>query len=732
MASGKGFGCAGPIIRRFSLLWMGLLLCVSFSSGCAHGNGSKPLCDSTAAALAAGLPPVPEAKRDAVKENLHGYEIRDPYRWMESEEKALPWAEAQNARTRNYLDSFQYPGLKEQVESFFSVGFISDPALGGSRLFYMKRDGENLEQPQLFVREGNEERILVDLNRIDPEFKTAVDWFVPSRDGRYLAYGLSKDGSENSTLHVLNVDNGTLLADRIPETRHSDVCWLPDNSGFYYTRYPAGDQYNRRAYFHKLGDDPKNDPLVFGEKRDKAHFTGLGLSDDARHLIVAEHHGWTETDLYLLERESGKLRPLVLDPGASIHAYHMAKGKIYILTNKDAPNFRIAAIDPKNPAPENWQTVVAEGDRPMEDFRIHGNALVIQTLANVANRLEIFDLSGKQTGMLTMPAVGMLTGVAGNWGTSRIAFVFNSFFYPPTLFTADLEKIGQGPEKTVEILAPIQPEDFQVRQVLYPSYDGTKVNLFIVHKKGLALDGETPTLLYGYGGFQVNMAPYFSRRVATWIERGGVYAVANIRGGGEFGERWHKAGMREKKFQVFEDFEYAARYLIREGYTKPARLVVEGGSNGGLLVGAMMTRSSELFAAAVGSVGLYDMVRYQRFPPAELWIPEYGSADRPEDTGYMLGYSPYHQVLPGVRYPAFFGHTADTDTRVHWLHTAKFVAELQADTAGKAPILMWLDRRAGHGAGKGKTDIIQEYYDKFRFMFSVVGDPAAVRKAAGK
>lgn len=671
--------------------------------------------------------PYPESPREELAEDINGYEIQDPYRWMEEEGRADAWIDAQNARTRRWLEKHQIPGLAERVTAIFDIGYVGGQTQASGRLFYVKREGD-IEQAILFVRIDGQEKALIDPNQLDPNAQTTIDWYYPSRDGRLLAYGLSKDGSEDSTLYVMNVDTGEHLDDVIPETRHSSVAWLHDGSGFFYTRYPEGDRYNRRAYFHALGRDWREDPLIFGDKKLKTDWTALGLSHEGDHLLVMEFRGWTQTDVYLYDIAAKTLKPLLADLDSLVKSIAMAEGKIYLLTTHDAPKGRVVRFNASAPAPADWETVIPEGEHPLEAMELAGSRLLLQTLENVANHLYVHERSGARIGEIPLPTLGTVDSFSVDPDTGEGLFLFTSFFYPVTLFQVSI--FGDGPfqaSKTVSVTADFDTEAYEVQQVSYPSYDGTRVNMFLVHHKGFKPSGHTPTLLYGYGGFQVSMAPYFSRRVLTFIERGGLYAVANIRGGGEFGKEWHQAGTRANKHQVFRDFEYAARWLIARGYTQPKHLIVEGGSNGGLLMGAMMTQAPELFAAALGSVGLFDMIRYHRFPPGELWVPEYGNADEPGDTGFLLGYSPYHQVLPGVAYPAFYGDTADTDTRVHWVHTAKFIAALQGATSGKAPILFRLERQQGHGAGKRKTDIAQDYIDKFTFMFTIAGDPAAVQ-----
>ncbi len=707
-----------PIMRAMSLrvlLACTSLLLLTSLQACGHSDARvKP-----------DRPPL--ANPQLVVDNLNGYTVRDDYRYLEDLAQAEDFITSQNAFTENYFDKLSYPNLDQRVTEIFNIGYLSAPKTVGGKLFYLKREGQDVEQGVLTVRENDTERPLVDPNKLDAEGKTTIDWFHPSPDGSMVAYGLSKDGDENSTTYIVKTQDATVLADAIAETRHNSICWLADHSGFYYTRYPKGDQYNRKAYFHQLGDAPEKDVLVFGDKRDKSHWTELAMSKDERYLFVLEYEGHANTDVYVLDRQSGELKPLLMQLKSVVFGLEMKDDTLYMMTNLKAPKGRVVRFRLDNPAPEAWETIIPEGEGVMESLTLVGDTLIVTQLKNVAAAISLHDLTGKQRSEVPLPAPGMISGAYGDDKTGTFAFTFMSFFYPSSMYTLNVAEPSKPPVMVAEVKSDIQPERFEVHQVSYPSYDGTRVNMFLVHQKGVKLDGTNPTLLYGYGGFNVSMNPYFSRRVLSWIDRGGVYAVANIRGGGEYGEAWHEAGTREKKFQVFFDFEYAMRYLIREGYTTPAHLAIEGGSNGGLLVGAMMTRVPHLFHVGLSSVGLYDMVRYHKFPPAQLWIPEYGNADKATDTGFLLGYSPYHQVLKGVKYPALFADTAMKDTRVHWLHTAKFIAALQAATSGDAPILFYLERRAGHGMGKGKSDVTKEYINKFKFMMQQIGDPSQAR-----
>lgn len=666
----------------------------------------------------------PESKTDSVVEEINGYKVEDPYRWLEDENAAKEWIEAQNNFTADYIDRNQIAGLAKRVEELFDIGFISGPMLAGDKIFYLKRDDPDLEQPLVMMKKGEVESVLLDPNEIDKTGQTSVDWMYPSRDGRLLAYGLSKNGDENSTLYILETDTLNHLEDSIPNTRHTSLCWLPDESGFYYVRYPEGDRYNRKAYFHKLGTDPAKDPLIFGDKKlDKIDWTSLEMSKDGRYLLIIEFRGHSDTDLYLYDIKKKKLKTLFTKPDFGIKSIQMVGDTIYMLTDYKTPNGKLVSFNKNKPTPKHWKTIVKEGKWPISWFMLSKNKIVLHKLEDVSSHLYAYSTQGEKLSEITLDTLGTIGGFDLDYNTNRMTYIFTSFFYPTTLYLANIENEIK-PQIIGTVKSNINVQDYVAKQVKYPSYDGTWVNLFIVYKKGTEQNGNNQTLLYGYGGFQVDMPPYFSRRTMAWIERGGIYAVANIRGGGEYGEDWHKGGMLGKKHQVFRDFEYAMRYLIKEKYTSPSKLVISGGSNGGLLMGAMMTEAPYLFAAAMGSVGLYDMIRYHKFPPAELWVDEYGSSDNESDTGFLLGYSPYHQVINSVKYPAFLGDTAMSDTRVHWLHTAKFVAALQNATVSNQPILFHLESKAGHGSGKKKSMIAKEYADKFVFMFSIVGDPA--------
>jgi prolyl oligopeptidase len=663
-------------------------------------------------------------------EILHGESIPDPYRWLEQgdDPRTQAWTASQNALTESLLAAVPARArLRARLDELLSIGALSTPEPVAGRYFYQRRDGRQ-NQPVLYVREGRdgEDRVLIDPNRLDAQGTTALDWFYPSEDGRLLAYGLSENGSEQSLLHVLEVDSGAPLPDRIPRTRSADLAWLPDGSGFYYTRYPAGgdvpageEHYHRSVFFHRLGTDSAGDPLIF-RPAEKEHWPGVGLSPDGRWLVIGVARTFDQTDLYLQDLVAGSPPvPVAKDVPATFDG-EVVRGRLYLRTNLDAPTYRLYVVEPERPAREGWREIVPpRADAVLDGFRITGSTLALSYLERAASRLRLADLEGNGVREVALPTIGSLFGLSGEWDGDELYYGFTSYTVPPTVYRLAL------PAGTTELWrrvdADLDPSRYEVRQVGYPSRDGTEVTMFVVHRSGLPRDGANPVYLSGYGGFNVSMTPAFSRSLLLWLERGGVVAIPNIRGGGEYGEAWHQGGMLGHKQNSFDDFIAAAEWLIRERYTKPERLAAAGGSNGGLLMGAVLTQRPELFGAVVIQVPLLDMLRYHRFLIARLWIPEYGSAEDPEQFRWLRAYSPYHHVRDGVRYPAVLLATAESDTRVDPMHARKMAARLQAATSSDRPVLLRLEARAGHGAGKPLNKVLDELTDTWTFVFWQLG-----------
>ena len=668
----------------------------------------------------------PPTSRGEDVELLHGESIPDPYRWLENgdDPKTQGWTAEQNALTEGLLETV--PGrerIRERLDELLSIGALSAPDPVRGRYFYQRRDGRQ-NQPVLYVRQGlqGDDRPLIDPNQLDPNGTTALDWYYPSEDGRLLAYGISENGSEQSVLYVMKVETGALLRDRIPRTRSADLAWLPDGTGFYYTRYPAeGDvpegeeHYHRAVFFHRLGSDPAGDPLVF-RPAEKEHWPGVGLSPDGRWLVIGVARTFDQTDLYLQDLVAGSPPTAVAKDLPATFDGEVVRGRLYLRTNLDAPTYRLYLVDPERPAREGWREIIPPSDDAvLESVRITGSALALSYLERASSRLRLADLDGGGMHELPLPTIGSLFGLSGEWDGEELFFGFTSYTVPPTVYRLDL---GSGvTELWRRVEADLDPTRYEVRQVTYASRDGTPVTMFLVHGTALARDGSNPVYLTGYGGFNISMTPAFSRSLLLWLERGGVVAIPNIRGGGEYGEAWHQGGMLGRKQNSFDDFIAAGEWLVREGYTRPERLAAAGGSNGGLLMGAVLTQRPELFAAVVVQVPLLDMLRYHRFLIARLWIPEYGSAEDAEQFGWLRAYSPYHHVRDGTAYPAVLLATAESDTRVDPMHARKMAARLQAATASDRPVLLRLEARAGHGAGKPLNKVLDELTDTWTFVF---------------
>jgi prolyl oligopeptidase len=675
-------------------------------------------------------PRYPHTPAGVTVDVLHGESIPDPYRWLEdgdSRDTRL-WTERQNALTEAYLAA--RPGretIRRRLDTLLSIGVLGVPVPVRGRYFYQRRDGRQ-NQPVLYVRDGvnGDDRALLDPNAMSAAGTVALDWYYPSDDAALLAYGVSEDGSEQSVLRILDVATGRLLEDRIPHTRAADLAWLPDGSGFYYTRYPAPgevpegeEHYHRAVFFHAIGTGPSTDPLIFRPMH-KEYWPGVGLSPDGRWLLISVARTFDETDLYISDRlADGPMVPVAENLPASFDG-EIVRGRLFLRTNLDAPTFRLYDVDPEHPDRSAWRELVPpRPDAVLEGVRITEGHCALSYLEGASSRLRLAALDGGDMREVALPALGSLFGVTGEWDGRELFYGFSSYTVPPSVYRIDLATGEEALWRRVD--ADVDPDSFEVRQVRVASKDGTPVSMFLVHHAGLVRDGRNPVYLTAYGGFNISMSPAFSRSMLLWLERGGVVAVPNIRGGGEYGEQWHQNGMMGKKQNSFDDFIAAAEWLIAERYTRPERLAVAGGSNGGLLMGAVLTQRPDLFRAVVVQVPLLDMLRYHLFLIARLWIPEYGSPDEPEQFGWLRAYSPYHHVHAGVRYPAVLLATAESDSRVDPMHARKMTARLQAATASGHPVLLRLESRAGHGAGKPLSKMLDELTDTWTCVFSEVG-----------
>jgi prolyl oligopeptidase len=696
--------------------------------------------DGASSPATAPPPGPPKAKVEVVTDDLHGRKIQDPYRWLENSDspESQEYVREQLAYTRSILDPL--PGrekLHARLSELLQIGNINTPQPGGKRVFYTRREGTE-NQPVLYVRDSVDgaDRELVNVNTLATDGTIALDWWQPTHDGKLLAYGTSPSGSELSTLHLVDVATGKLLPDTIERTRAASIAWKLDNSGFWYTRYPKkGDvpegqeAYNRHVFYHALGSDPAQDPEIFGKGRDPQDWPGVQLSDDGRWLLVGVSIGWTKSELYLKDLQKGSDFVRITDGKNFLYGAVFYKGTIFIHTNEDTPRYKVMVTSAEAPERKNWKDLIPQTDAVLQGIDIVGGQLLAQYEKNAASQLSVLSREGKKLADVALPALGTIAATGGQWDSNDVFYGFQSFTIPPTIYHFDVSTLGKSSQvhsaKWAQVKAPIQTDGYKVQQLWYHSKDGTRVPMFVVHKKGLKLDGHNPTLLTGYGGFNVSETPAFSRGTFLWLEHGGVYALANLRGGAEFGEDWHRAGMLDKKQNVFDDFIAAAEFLISQKFTDKDHLAISGGSNGGLLMGAAITQRPDLFKAVLCQVPLLDMLRYQNFQIAKLWIPEYGSADDPKQFGWLVKYSPYHNIKEGIQYPAVMFVTADSDTRVDPMHAKKMAARLQAaatnGSSRERPVLLRIEPKAGHGAGKPLSKQIEEGTDLWSFLFWQLG-----------
>ncbi len=692
--------------------------------------GSRRVAGSAGGALLAAcaaeeqgisVPPPPTEAREIV-ETLHGVEVRDPYRWLEDQESPATraWIDAQNAYTDTVLGALPGRGrLRGLAAAVLERDVWGLPSERGGRYFFSRR-GADQNLAVVYVREGLDgaDRVLIDPHPLSPDYTTSVALRDISDDGRLVAYSVREGGVDEVSIRLRDVDTGEDLPDVLPPARYGAVALTPDGEGFYYERY--GDV-TLRVMYHALGSDPSADRQIFGEGYERHHIPVTLLSDDGRWLMVHVIEGSSgPTEIHVKDlRGDGPFVTAIAD-GVSESWADFAGGLLVITTNLDAPNKRVVLADPANPASDAWREVIPERDEVVvQSASGLGGRLAVSYLEDVRPRVAIHDLDGTHVRDIAFDTVGSVGGGVGRWESSEAFFTFETFHVPSAIYRYDLE----AGERTVWAAAalPVAAGAYQVTQQWFRSKDGTRVPLFIVHRPDVALVGSNPTYLTGYGGFNLSLTPAFSALATTWLEAGGVFALANMRGGGEFGEAWHQAGMLANKQNVFDDFSAAAEHLIAAGYTSSARLAIGGGSNGGLLVGAVSNQRPELFGAVVCTYPLLDMVRYHQFLVASFWVPEYGSSEDPEQFGWLHAYSPYHNVTDGGDYPATLYISGDGDTRVAPLHARKMAALMQARNGSDNPILLRYHTQAGHSGGQPVSQQIDQLVDTVSFLLWQVG-----------
>jgi len=661
-------------------------------------------------------------------EEYHGIQVATPFRWLEEADspETQAWVKVQNQVTAKFLRAIpERAKIKARLTKLWNYPRYSAPQKEGSRYFFAKNDGLQ-NQAVLYMQKSldSEPVVVLDPNKLSKDGTVALTSTAYSKDGKLLAYGLSSSGSDRQEIKIRRVDSRKDYRDVIKWCKFSAVAWMPNNEGFYYNRFPEPgtvpkedeNNYNR-VYWHKLGTSQAKDRLIYERPDAKELNFYPYVTDDGKYLLLTVRHG-TDPKTRVYYRKADSTSPFVrlLDKADARYDFVGNVGPVfYFLTDLEAPRGRLVAIDTRKPARENWREILPQGTDVMADVTLVNHQLAVVWMHDVHHLLKIYGLDGRLVREIALPTLGAIAGVTGKPEDTEMFFAFTSFLYPTTVFRYDFATSTLSEFHKSEV--NFDPSRYETRQVFYPSKDGTRIPMFLTYRKGLQLNSNNPTLLYGYGGFRIEITPFFSVSHLLWLESGGILAVANIRGGGEYGEAWHQAGMLARKQNVFNDFIAAAEWLIRNRYTQPARLAIQGGSNGGLLVAVSMEQRPDLYGAVVCQVPVTDMLRYQKFTVGRYWVPEYGNAEATQEQfKFLYAYSPLHNVKPGVNYPPILVTNAESDDRVVPSHGWKFVAALQA-AGGKNPILLRVETKAGHGAGKPMTKVIEEQSDSYAFLF---------------
>jgi prolyl oligopeptidase len=684
----------------------------------------------------------PPTRRCDVVDDYHGIKVPDPYRWLEdgNSEETKQWIEAQNKVTFAYLKSIPArERIKERLAKLWDYERFGVPFKEGGRYFYSHNAGLQ-NQDVFYVADSLDAkpRVLLDPNTLSPDGTIALTGTGVSKNGKYLAYALSSGGSDWQEWKVREVETGNDLSDHIQWAKFSGASWTHDHKGFFYARFPEpktgaalqGTNYFHKIYYHRLGTAQAEDVLIYERPDHKDWYFGASVTEDGRYLILYASQG-TEPKNRIFYKDlkdpqnpalSANASPVVelLNEADAEYGFIGNDGPVFFfLTDQDAPRRRVIAIDTRQPERENWREVIPQTAETLEGVSLVGDRFIAQYLKDAHAQVKVFALDGKFEREVELPALGSVSGFGGKRSDPETFYAFTSFTVPTTIYRYDVTTGKSAVFRQPKVA--FNSNDYETKQVFYHSKDGTRVPMFIVHKKGLKLNGKNPTYLTGYGGFRISITPGFSPENIVWLEMGGVLAVPNLRGGGEYGQAWHDAGRRHNKQNVFDDFIAAAEWLIKNKYTSSAKLAIGGGSNGGLLVGACLTQRPDLFAAALPAVGVLDMLRFHKFTVGWGWVSDYGSPDDPEDFKVLYAYSPLHNLRAGTPYPATLITTGDHDDRVAPAHSFKFAAALQAAQAGDKPVLIRIETRAGHGAGKPTAKIIEEMADKWAFVTRALG-----------
>ncbi len=678
----------------------------------------------------------PETPRHDRVDTLHGQSIADPYRWLEDEqsEAAQEWITAQNTLTERALAPFHSTReeIAAELTALYGVDSVSNIRPAGERYFFtMREHGQNHSVIRYWDAKWQDQpfaagKVAINPNEFSADGTVALDWWFPSPNGRYITYGKSSSGSEKSTLYIRDVTTGQDLADEIPHTQYCNVAWNADGTGFYYNRcpdpatVPAGEEnFHMRVYFHRVGTDWQQDRYVWGKGRPIDEEPRPYASSDGQYVLLNFFKDPSVDDLYIKWADDEQPFQSVSAGLNAITHGDVAAGRLYLLTNHQAPRYRICVTSVDKPGPEHWTTIVPEQKGVIDAFDIVDGKLVVRLSENVRSRLIVYDLDGHLMYEIPLPGLGTVTSMRGGLDKPDLFFTFASWVVPTVVYHYDLRTRQSTVLHRTE--SPVDLSQFETTQIWATSEDGTRVPIFVVARKDIVLDGSNPTLLYGYGGFNNSFFPYYRPRIVPFLERGGVWALANIRGGGEFGQPWHDGGRRELKQNCFNDFYAAGERLIELGYTNPSRLACKGGSNGGLLIGAAVTQRPDLFQAALSQVPLMDMLRFHLWGMGAQWVHEYGDPEKPAEFAWLRAYSPYHNIDGSTDYPATLIVTAEADNRVDTAHAFKMTAALQHATSGTRPILLRCERKAGHGAGKPLNMRIAHQSEDWTFLMWQLG-----------
>lgn len=671
----------------------------------------------------------PETKKVDVVDDYFGTKVADPYRWLEDDnsEETAKWVIEQNKVTNEYLSKIPFRDkLKERFEKLYNYPKYTAPFRAGDKYYFFKNDGLQ-NQSVMYVKDelNGEAKVFLDPNKFSEDGTKSLSNISFSKDGKWFVYGVSSGGSDWDEFFVMNALTGEKLNDHLKWIKFSGIAWKDE--GFYYSRYPeptgselsTKNQYSK-VYFHKIGDDQSNDVVIYEDASKPDRGFSAGTTDDERFLIIYFSEGTHNNGLLVkdLSVPGSKFISIVDDLNNNYGVVDNLGDKLLVLTDYNASNYRLILVDPKNPARENWKDVIPETKNVLQSVQIFGEKLFATYMQDASHHVYVYNIDGKYESEIKLPSLGSV-GFSGRRDDNLAFYSFTSFTFPGTIFKLDVSTLKSELYQQAEL--DFDFDSYETKQVFYTSKDGTKVPMFIVYKKGLQLDGNNPTYLYSYGGFNISLNPSFSTSRLMFLENGGVFAMPNIRGGGEYGEEWHKAGMLDKKQNVFDDFIAAAEYLIKEGYTNPSKLACAGGSNGGLLIGAVINQRPDLFKVAIPQVGVMDMLRFHKFTIGYYWAVEYGSSEDPEQFKYLYKYSPLHNIKADLNYPATLVTTADHDDRVVPAHSFKYIATLQEKYKGENPVLIRIESKAGHGAGKPTSKIIDEVADVWGFIFYNLG-----------